>query len=66
MGQILPYAGERLTALVMSKRSMQRKTDRYPLCGLGLCGYIVAMQSALQMLGTLPDQLPSCLRPQFS
>jgi 3-dehydroquinate dehydratase II len=35
------------------------------ICGLGLYGYIVAMQAALQTLGKLPDQLPSCLRPQF-
>ena len=36
------------------------------ICGLGPYGYIVAMQAALQLLGKLPDKLPSCLRPQFS
>jgi 3-dehydroquinate dehydratase-2 len=35
------------------------------ICGLGPYGYIVAMQAALQMLGKLPEQMPSCLRPQF-
>lgn len=36
------------------------------ICGLGPYGYIVAMQAALQILGKLPDHLPSFLRPQFS
>ena len=36
------------------------------ICGLGLYGYVVAMQSALQMLGKLPDQLPEVLRPKFA
>jgi 3-dehydroquinate dehydratase-2 len=35
------------------------------ICGLGPYGYIVAMQSALQALGKLPDHLPNYLRPQF-
>jgi 3-dehydroquinate dehydratase-2 len=32
------------------------------ICGLGPYGYVVAMQAALQMLGKLPDRLPSGLR----
>ena len=32
------------------------------ICGLGNYGYIVGMQSALQMLGKLPDSLPAPLR----
>jgi 3-dehydroquinate dehydratase-2 len=36
------------------------------ICGLGLYGYVVAMQSALQMLGKLPDEVPDVLRPQFA
>ena len=32
------------------------------ICGLGNYGYIVGMQSALQMLGKLPDTLPAPLR----
>jgi 3-dehydroquinate dehydratase-2 len=35
------------------------------ICGLGLYGYIVAMQAALHALGKLPDQMPACLRPKF-
>jgi 3-dehydroquinate dehydratase-2 len=36
------------------------------ICGLGLYGYIVAMQAALHALGKLPDHMPDCLRPKFS
>ena len=32
------------------------------ICGLGVYGYIVGMQSALQMLGKLPESLPAPLR----
>ena len=32
------------------------------ICGLGPYGYIVAMQSALQMLGRLPPSLPAPIR----
>ena len=35
------------------------------ICGLGLYGYIVAMQAALHALGKLPDHMPACLRPKF-
>ena len=36
------------------------------ICGLGLYGYIVAMQAALHSLGKLPESLPGYLRPKFS
>ena len=32
------------------------------ICGLGTYGYIVALQSALQMTGALPDSLPEPIR----
>jgi len=32
------------------------------ICGLGPYGYIVAMQAALQILGKLPDSLPTAIR----
>jgi 3-dehydroquinate dehydratase-2 len=32
------------------------------ICGLGPYGYIVAMLSALQILGKLPDSLPAAIR----
>jgi 3-dehydroquinate dehydratase II len=32
------------------------------ICGLGPYGYIVAMQAALQILGSLPDRLPHPIR----
>src|SRR5471032_1741570 len=32
------------------------------ICGLGLYGYIVAMQAALHALDKLPDHIPACLR----
>lgn len=35
------------------------------ICGLGPYGYIVAMQAAMQILGKLPDGMPSWLRAQF-
>jgi hypothetical protein len=66
MGQTLPYADERFTALVMSKRSLQCKTVGYPLCALGLCGYIVAIQSALQMLGHTPRSIAELFASAFS
>jgi hypothetical protein len=50
----------------LHRHSILSGTATSVICGLGLYGYIVAMQAALQILGKLPDQLPSCLRPQFS
>ena len=35
------------------------------ICGLGPYGYIVAMQSALYMLGKVPAHTPVFLRPKF-
>ena len=32
------------------------------ICGLGPYGYIVAMQTAAQMLGALPESMPAALR----
>lgn len=32
------------------------------ICGLGVYGYIVAMQAAAQMLGAIPESLPEALR----
>ena len=32
------------------------------VCGLGAYGYIVAMQTAMQMLGSVPDSLPMPIR----
>jgi 3-dehydroquinate dehydratase II len=50
----------------LHRHSILSGTATSVICGLGLYGYIVAMQAALQTLGKLPDELPSCLRPQFS
>ena len=50
----------------LHRHSILSGTATSVICGLGLYGYIVAMQAALQTLGKLPDKLPSCLRPQFN
>jgi 3-dehydroquinate dehydratase II len=46
----------------LHRHSKLSRAVRAVICGLGPYGYIVGMQSALQMLRELPDSLPAPLR----
>jgi 3-dehydroquinate dehydratase-2 len=46
----------------LHRHSKLSQAVRAVICGLGPYGYIVGMQSALQILGKLPDSLPGPLR----
>jgi 3-dehydroquinate dehydratase II len=46
----------------LHRHSIVSATARGVICGLGNYGYIVAMQTALQMLGKLPGTMPQSQR----
>jgi 3-dehydroquinate dehydratase II len=46
----------------LHRHSILSAAAKAVICGLGTYGYVVAMQAAAQMLGKLPDTLPTCLR----
>jgi 3-dehydroquinate dehydratase II len=46
----------------LHRHSIVSATARGVICGLGNYGYIVAMQTALQMLGKLPEGMPQAMR----
>jgi 3-dehydroquinate dehydratase-2 len=46
----------------LHRHSILSAAAKAVICGLGPYGYVVAMQAAAQMLGRLPDTLPTCLR----
>jgi 3-dehydroquinate dehydratase-2 len=46
----------------LHRHSILSAAARAVICGLGTYGYVVAMQAAAQMLGKLPDTLPTSLR----
>jgi 3-dehydroquinate dehydratase II len=46
----------------LHRHSIVSATARGVICGLGNYGYIVAMQTALQMLGKLPETMPQAMR----
>jgi 3-dehydroquinate dehydratase II len=46
----------------LHRHSILSAAVRAVICGMGAYGYIVAMQAAAQMLGKLPDKLPTALR----
>lgn len=46
----------------LHRHSIVSRAARSVICGLGPYGYIVAMQAAVRMVGTLPDSLPAPLR----
>jgi 3-dehydroquinate dehydratase II len=49
----------------LHRHSIISGTATSVICGLGVYGYIVAMQSALHSLGKLPDSVPAAMRPKF-
>lgn len=48
----------------LHRHSIQSAAAKAVICGLGAYGYVVAMQSVLEMLGKLPDTMPSALLPR--
>ncbi len=46
----------------MHRHSVLSSTATGVICGLGVYGYIVAMQAAARMLGAIPDSLPDPIR----
>ena len=46
----------------LHRHSMLSSAATGVICGLGVYGYIVAVQAAARMLGAIPDSLPDPIR----